>query len=105
MLSDHPDLPTAIRDKVSRVTRDRDGQITAAAATSEKLKDMHMLYVHDCTRRDMSACGLFPPVQFESKFAIGDDMLPGWHVRVRRHTHPGDLPCVRHGLHGIHVGP
>jgi hypothetical protein len=37
-------------------SRDRDGQITAAAATSEKLKDMHMLYVHGCTRRDMSAC-------------------------------------------------
>jgi hypothetical protein len=53
---------------------------------------------HECMR-------LFPPVQFESKFAVGDDMLPGWHVRVCCQTHPGDLPCVCHGLHGIHVGP
>ncbi|AQK86258.1 Putative cytochrome P450 superfamily protein [Zea mays] len=67
LLSDHPDVATAIRDEVSRVTGDGDGH----AATSEKLKDMHYVHaaLHECMR-------LFPPVQFDSKFAAGDDMLP-----------------------------
>jgi len=73
LLSDHPDVATAIRDEVSRVAGDRgDGHAGAAdSASSEKLKDMHYVHaaLHECMR-------LFPPVQFDSKFAAGDDMLP-----------------------------
>ncbi|RLN31158.1 putative cytochrome P450 superfamily protein [Panicum miliaceum] len=69
LLSDHPDVAAAIRDEVSRVAGGRDGH--PAAATSEKLKDLHYVHaaLYECMR-------LFPPVQFDSKFAAGDDTLP-----------------------------
>jgi cytochrome P450 len=69
LLSDHPDVATEIRDEVSRVAGGRDGH--PAAATSEELKDMHYVHaaLYECMR-------LFPPVQFDSKFAAGDDTLP-----------------------------
>ncbi|KAJ1263138.1 hypothetical protein BS78_09G161500 [Paspalum vaginatum] len=83
LLSDHPDVATAIRDEVARVA----GDGHPAAATSEKLKDMHYVHaaLHECMR-------LFPPVQFDSKFAAGDDTLPdGTFVaggtRVTYHTY------------------
>uniref|UniRef100_A0A0D9V804 Cytochrome P450 n=1 Tax=Leersia perrieri TaxID=77586 RepID=A0A0D9V804_9ORYZ len=68
LLSDHPEVATAIRDEVTRVTGD--GNRTMAA-TFDKLKDMH--YVHAALYESMR---LFPPVQFDSKFAAGDDTLP-----------------------------
>uniref|UniRef100_A0A0D9YHM9 Cytochrome P450 n=1 Tax=Oryza glumipatula TaxID=40148 RepID=A0A0D9YHM9_9ORYZ len=68
LLSDHPEVATAIRDEVARVTGD--GNRTMAA-TFDKLKDMH--YVHAAMYESMR---LFPPVQFDSKFAAGDDTLP-----------------------------
>ncbi|KAG2627182.1 cytochrome P450 94C1-like [Panicum virgatum] len=69
LLSDHPDVATAIRDEVARVAGGRDGH--TAVAASEKLKDMHYVHaaLYECMR-------LFPPVQFDSKFAAGDDTLP-----------------------------
>ncbi|KQK05997.1 cytochrome P450 94C1 [Brachypodium distachyon] len=68
LLSDHPRVADAIRDEVSRVTKE-DNPLTIA--TPEKLKDMH--YVHTALYECMR---LFPPVQFDSKFAAGDDTLP-----------------------------
>ncbi|CAN6354996.1 unnamed protein product [Urochloa humidicola] len=64
LLSDHPDVAAAIRDEVSRVS-------ASASSESERLKDMHYVHaaLYECMR-------LFPPVQFDSKFAAGDDTLP-----------------------------
>ncbi|XP_062181358.1 cytochrome P450 94C1-like [Phragmites australis] len=69
LLSDHPEVVSAIRDEVSRVIGDRDDHHTAA--NSEKLNHMHYVHaaLYECMR-------LFPPVQFDSKFAAGDDTLP-----------------------------
>ncbi|RCV28223.1 hypothetical protein SEVIR_5G393800v4 [Setaria viridis] len=68
LLSDHPEVAAAIRDEVARVGGD-DDRLTAS--TFSKLKDMH--YVHAALYESMR---LFPPVQFDSKFAAGDDKLP-----------------------------
>ncbi|RLN04373.1 cytochrome P450 94C1 [Panicum miliaceum] len=68
LLSDHPEVAAAIRDEVARVAGD-DDRLTAS--TFNKLKDMH--YVHAALYESMR---LFPPVQFDSKFAAGDDKLP-----------------------------
>ncbi|WVZ68081.1 hypothetical protein U9M48_017071 [Paspalum notatum var. saurae] len=70
LLSDHPEAARAIRDEAARVCGggdDDDGRL----ATFAKLKDMH--YVHAALFESMR---LFPPVQFDSKFAAGDDTLP-----------------------------
>ncbi|KAK3162530.1 hypothetical protein QOZ80_1BG0090620 [Eleusine coracana subsp. coracana] len=69
LLSDHPAVAAAIRDEVRRVAGDHDDRPTPASF--EKLKDMH--YVHAALYESMR---LFPPVQFDSKFAAGDDVLP-----------------------------
>jgi 12-hydroxyjasmonoyl-L-amino acid 12-hydroxylase / fatty acid hydroxylase len=70
LLSDHPEVATAIRDEVALVDGgDDDGRPTAASF--ERLQDMH--YVHAALYESMR---LFPPVQFDSKFAAGDDTLP-----------------------------
>ncbi|KAI5019257.1 hypothetical protein ZWY2020_044145 [Hordeum vulgare] len=70
LLSDHPHVADAIRDEVFRVAGGR-GEGHPTTATSGELKRMH--YVHaalfECMR-------LFPPVQFDSKFAAGEDTLP-----------------------------
>jgi cytochrome P450 len=66
LLSDHPEVAAAIRDEVSRVAGD-DGDEPGFGM----LKDMH--YVHAALYESMR---LFPPVQFDSKFAAGDDTLP-----------------------------
>ncbi|KAM0886074.1 hypothetical protein ACQ4PT_029907 [Festuca glaucescens] len=66
LLSDHPEAAAAIRDEVSRVAGDDDDR-----PDFSKLKDMH--YVHAALYESMR---LFPPVQFDSKFAAGDDTLP-----------------------------
>ncbi|KAE8783002.1 cytochrome P450 94C1 [Hordeum vulgare] len=68
LLSDHPEVAAAIRDEVSRVTGDDDDR---PRPSFSKLKDMH--YVHAAMYESMR---LFPPVQFDSKFAAGDDKLP-----------------------------
>ena len=68
LLSDHPEVAAAIRDEATRVAGD-DDRLTAS--TFNKLKGMH--YVHAALSESMR---LFPPVQFDSKFAAGDDMLP-----------------------------
>ncbi|KAL5230967.1 hypothetical protein ABZP36_029743 [Zizania latifolia] len=69
LLSDHPEVATAIRDEVFRVAGGRDP--TAASFEFDMLKDMHYVHaaLHECMR-------LFPPVQFDSKFAAGEDTLP-----------------------------
>ncbi|XP_020149397.1 cytochrome P450 94C1 [Aegilops tauschii subsp. strangulata] len=67
LLSDHPEVAAAIRDEVSRVAGDDDN----GRPSFSKLKDMH--YVHAALYESMR---LFPPVQFDSKFAAGDDTLP-----------------------------
>ncbi|XP_048565214.1 cytochrome P450 94C1-like [Triticum urartu] len=67
LLSDHPEVAAAIRDEVSRVAGGDDGD----RPSFSKLKDMH--YVHAALYESMR---LFPPVQFDSKFAAGDDTLP-----------------------------
>ncbi|KAL5221220.1 hypothetical protein ABZP36_025933 [Zizania latifolia] len=77
LLSDHPEVADAIREEVARVTGDGDRPV---AATFDKLKDMH--YVHAALYESMR---LFPPVQFDSKFAAGDDTLPDGTV-VRKGT-------------------
>lgn len=84
LLSDHPEVAAAIRDEVTRVTGDGE---QPTATTFDKLKDMH--YVHAALYESMR---LFPPVQFDSKFAAGDDKLPDGTVvakgtRVTYHTY------------------
>ncbi|GJM88737.1 hypothetical protein PR202_ga05289 [Eleusine coracana subsp. coracana] len=75
LLSDHPDVAAAIRDEISRVVAvagDDDGNdCSPVPATSDELKGMHYVHaaLYECMR-------LFPPVQFDSKFAAGDDVLP-----------------------------
>ncbi|NP_001351734.1 cytochrome P450 94C1 [Zea mays] len=75
LLSDHPEVAAAIRDEAARVAGDDDdgdgddGRLTDSAFG--KLKGMH--YVHAALYESMR---LFPPVQFDSKFAAGDDTLP-----------------------------
>ena len=68
LLSDHPEVAAAIRDEATRVAG-VDDRLTAS--TFNKLKGMH--YVHAALSESMR---LFPPVQFDSKFASGDDTLP-----------------------------
>ncbi|CAL4946487.1 unnamed protein product [Urochloa decumbens] len=68
LLSDHPEVAAAIRDEVTRVGV---GDDRLTASTFNRLKDMH--YVHAALYESMR---LFPPVQFDSKFAAGDDTLP-----------------------------
>ncbi|KAM0904991.1 hypothetical protein ACQ4PT_017658 [Festuca glaucescens] len=71
LLSDHPEAAAAIRDEVSRVNAGDDDDDDRAACFGSRLKDMH--YVHAALYESMR---LFPPVQFDSKFAAGDDTLP-----------------------------
>ncbi|KAG8054683.1 hypothetical protein GUJ93_ZPchr0001g31508 [Zizania palustris] len=68
LLSDHPEVADAIQDEVARVTGEGDRPM---GTTFDKLKDMH--YVHAALYESMR---LFPPVQFDSKFAASDDTLP-----------------------------
>ncbi|CAO1946656.1 unnamed protein product [Urochloa humidicola] len=70
LLSDHPEVAAAIRDEVDRVGGGH-GDDRLTASTFNRLKDMH--YVHAALYESMR---LFPPVQFDSKFAAGDDKLP-----------------------------
>ncbi|KAJ1286303.1 hypothetical protein BS78_03G343200 [Paspalum vaginatum] len=70
LLSDHPEVARAIRDEAARVCGGG-GDDDDRPATFAMLKDMH--YVHAALFESMR---LFPPVQFDSKFAAGDDTLP-----------------------------
>ncbi|KAF8719617.1 hypothetical protein HU200_024358 [Digitaria exilis] len=71
LLSDHPDVAAAIRDEVSRVVLAGDDDDHHPSSDDKLIKDMH--YVHAALHESMR---LFPPVQFDSKFAAGDDTLP-----------------------------
>ncbi|CAO2195326.1 unnamed protein product [Urochloa humidicola] len=71
LLSDHPEVAAAIRDEVTRVAGGGGDDDRLTASTFSRLKDMH--YVHAALYESMR---LFPPVQFDSKFAAGDDKLP-----------------------------
>ncbi|CAM0883661.1 unnamed protein product [Alopecurus aequalis] len=68
LLSDHPEVADAIRDDVTRAAAGDDDDDRSALG---HLKDMH--YVHAALYESMR---LFPPVQFDSKFAAGNDKLP-----------------------------
>ncbi|XP_022142706.1 cytochrome P450 94C1 [Momordica charantia] len=67
LLAQHPEVEAKILSESDRVMGpDRD-----AAASFENLRDMH--YLHAAVYENMR---LFPPVQFDSKFAVDDDVLP-----------------------------
>ncbi|KAF2300791.1 hypothetical protein GH714_015822 [Hevea brasiliensis] len=67
LLSQHPEVESAIREESERVMGPTHGQLTSY----EKLRDMHYLNaaIYESLR-------LYPPVQFDSKFAQEDDILP-----------------------------
>ncbi|OAY51424.1 cytochrome P450 94C1 [Manihot esculenta] len=67
LLSQHPEVESAIRDESQRVMGPSHQQLTSY----EQLRDMHYLNaaIHESLR-------LYPPVQFDSKFAQEDDIMP-----------------------------
>ncbi|CAD5182939.1 unnamed protein product [Musa acuminata subsp. malaccensis] len=75
LLSRHPDVRSAIRDEIDRVV-ERD----AVTASYDQLRDLQ--YVHAAIYESMR---LYPPVQFDSKFCLEDDVLPDG-TAVRRGT-------------------
>ncbi|RWW42394.1 hypothetical protein BHE74_00052056 [Ensete ventricosum] len=75
LLSRHPDVRSAIRDEIDRVL-ERD----AVTASYDQLRDLQ--YVHAAIYESMR---LYPPVQFDSKFCLEDDVLPDG-TAVRRGT-------------------
>ncbi|PHT30097.1 Cytochrome 94C1 [Capsicum baccatum] len=68
LLSQHPQVIDEIRLESSRVMG---GTEKATLATFEEIREMHYLTaaIHESIR-------LFPPVQFDSKFCLEDDILP-----------------------------
>ncbi|CAL9134626.1 unnamed protein product [Musa acuminata var. zebrina] len=66
LLSRHPDVRSAIRDEIDRVVG-----CGAATAGYDRLRDLH--YLHAAIYESMR---LYPPVQFDSKFCLEDDVLP-----------------------------
>jgi 12-hydroxyjasmonoyl-L-amino acid 12-hydroxylase / fatty acid hydroxylase len=83
LLSCHPLVKSSIRNEINlSLSSDKNGN-----ASLDRIRGMH--YVHAALYESMR---LFPPVQFDSKFCIGDDMLPdGTNVtkgtRVTYHTY------------------
>ncbi|XP_065018062.1 cytochrome P450 94C1-like [Musa acuminata AAA Group] len=82
LLSRHPDVRSAMRDEIDRVV----GR-GAATASYDHLGDLH--YVHAAIHESMR---LYPPVQFDSKFCLDDDVLPdgtfvGRGTRVTYHAY------------------
>ncbi|KAK8596144.1 hypothetical protein V6N13_000795 [Hibiscus sabdariffa] len=67
LLSQHPGVESAIRDELERVMGSSEEQF----ASFNQMREMH--YLHAALYESMR---LFPPVQFDSKFAQEDDILP-----------------------------
>ncbi|KAG8483490.1 hypothetical protein CXB51_023110 [Gossypium anomalum] len=67
LLSQHPEVESAIREEVERVMGSSDEQF----ASFNQMREMH--YLHAALYESLR---LFPPVQFDSKFAQEDDVLP-----------------------------
>ncbi|CAL9054417.1 unnamed protein product [Musa banksii] len=67
LLSRHADVAAAMRDEIASVTKGDGDDVVSY----ERLKEMH--YVHAAIYESMR---LFPPVQFDSKFCLEDDVLP-----------------------------
>ncbi|KAL5976382.1 hypothetical protein ACLOJK_020713 [Asimina triloba] len=69
LLACHPDVERKISEEIARGVKH--GEEEAAGASLEELKGMD--YLHAALYESMR---LFPPVQFDSKFALEDDVLP-----------------------------
>ena len=76
LLSQHPEVESAIRDELERVMGPSDQQF----ASFDQMREMH--YLHAALYESLR---LFPPVQFDSKFAEEDDILPDF-TFVRKGT-------------------
>ncbi|GMI81684.1 cytochrome P450, family 94, subfamily C, polypeptide 1 [Hibiscus trionum] len=79
LLSQHPEVESAIRDELERVVGSSD-DYHQQLATFDQLRDMH--YLHAALYESLR---LFPPIQFDSKFAFEDDILPDF-TFVRKGT-------------------
>ncbi|KAK8582221.1 hypothetical protein V6N13_145202 [Hibiscus sabdariffa] len=71
LLSQHPEVESAIRDELERVIEGSSDDRRQQFATFDQLRDMH--YLHAALYESLR---LFPPIQFDSKFAFEDDILP-----------------------------
>ncbi|XP_066356703.1 cytochrome P450 94C1-like [Miscanthus floridulus] len=95
LLSKNPTVAAAMRAEAC------DGGGSEAPLTYEHLKRLH--YTHAVLYENMR---LFPPVQFDSKFCAGPDVLPdGTYVsggtRVMYHPYAmGRMPCIWGADHG-----
>ncbi|XVF05203.1 hypothetical protein REPUB_Repub05bG0151700 [Reevesia pubescens] len=67
LLSQHPEVESAIRDELEKVMGSSDDQ---QFASFDEMRKMH--YLHAALYESLR---LFPPVQFDSKFAQEDDIL------------------------------
>ncbi|THU66829.1 hypothetical protein C4D60_Mb05t18310 [Musa balbisiana] len=67
LLSRHQNVAKAMREEIAGVTKANGADVVSY----EQLKEMH--YVHAAIYESMR---LFPPVQFDSKFCLEDDVLP-----------------------------
>ncbi|XP_022753768.1 cytochrome P450 94C1-like [Durio zibethinus] len=75
LLSQHPEVESAIRDELERFMGTSSDQ---QFASFDQMREMH--YLHAALYESLR---LFPPVQFDSKFAQEDDILPdGTFVRI-----------------------
>ncbi|KAK8628977.1 hypothetical protein V6N13_077836 [Hibiscus sabdariffa] len=68
LLSQHPKVESAIREELERVVPSCDDR---PFVTFDQMREMHYLHAAVC-----ESLRLFPPVQFDSKFAQDDDVLP-----------------------------
>lgn len=66
LLANHPEVATAIRDEADRVTGPNQ-----ELRSSEQMQQLH--YLQAAVYEGMR---LYPPVQFDSKFCLNDDVLP-----------------------------
>ncbi|WOL12673.1 hypothetical protein Cni_G21440 [Canna indica] len=71
LLSRHPRVAARMREEIAAVTKGGAAAGEEGVASYEQLKEMH--YVHAAIYESMR---LFPPVQFDSKFCVEDDVLP-----------------------------
>lgn len=71
LLSRHPAVRSKIRVEIEQVTGRGGGGGGSAIMSYDQLREMH--YVHAALYESMR---LYPPVQFNSKFSVHDDILP-----------------------------